>query len=242
MRLKNFLKEQDGGATPGGEGFVDAGTGTTTKNIEPFISKIGTAPVSRFKKKKKKRIFYNESKDNFIMDIYDVLSNNTLNESLVPDFIFNNIKSVGDKIGFKIKRSDTLFNYIGYAEREIVELFNLVCLYIIAGPTDKSSLKSEIKKSVSGINRKRLVAFFIQADKLTLGLVAFVGKIIQNITGVEITSYNKWVSNIEYIIVHLDDVKSVLDTMNPTPEEISAFDNLYNLILKTKKEVEDIKK
>jgi hypothetical protein len=39
----------------------------------------------------------------------------------------------------------------------------------------------------------------------------------------------------------LNKVKKVLMTMNPTEEEIIAFDKLYNVIMKTKTEIEQAK-
>lgn len=245
MRLKKFLREEGEGGAPGGggEGYSEVGSGaTTTPNVSPFWNKVMKAPVRRKKKLKKKKeldIDKNLSlNDNILLDLYEIATCNHLNEDIVPDFIFNNIQSAGKKVGFKIKRSDTLFDYLASGGKEIVNLFNLICLYIIASEPEKTNVKNDIKTELKKINRRRLIAFILQIDKLSFGLTSIVRHILMAVFGLEVTTYNKWAKDIEYIMTHLDKIKKVLMSMNPTPEEIQALDNLYDVILKTKEEVE----
>lgn len=247
MRLKRYLQEDgEGGGAPGAGGNTVAGSGTgpanTTTNIAKFWSKIGSSPIRRVKKKKKKE-YEEELSDNIFLDFSEVLSHShRLNEAVVPDSVFQNIRRVGEKIGFKINKSDTVWDYIARGEKEIVEIFDLVCLYILA--TDegsKNELKIEIKQALLSVNRKRIVAFFVQLDKFTFGIVALVRRVIQNVFGVEITSYNQFQQDIDYILTHLGKVKKVLLKLDPTKEEMGAYNHLYDVIMKTKEEVEKSK-
>lgn len=250
MRLNQFLKEQDGaGGTPSpignnssGEGYREIGSGaTTSKNIAPFINKVFNTPARRRIKKKKKDIPEIVLKDNIIQDLCDCASHHRLNEAILPDFIFKNIKDVGSKIGLNVKRSDTFFDYIADAEREIQELFNLICLYILATPQNKVELKAEIKTNLKKINHQRLMAFLLMMDKMTFGLTSLIRHVLMGVFGLEISTYNKWSSDITYILSHLDKVKDVLMKLSPTSDEVTAFNHLYDVILKTKAEIEKSK-
>lgn len=232
QRFIKFLIEQEAS----GEGYVEApqsGPATTTNNVVKFYDKIGSKPARRLRKKKKK------TEDNIYEDFYTVIWYNTLNEaSILPDFVFNTIKSVGEYIGLKVKKSDSLIDYLSSAEEEFVRLYNLLCLYIIATGNEKAKLKADIKKELKKVNIKRFTAFLLQTEKLAFGLTSIVRHLLMTIFGVEITSYNKWVTDIEYILTHLKKIKDVLSTMNPTKEELDAFDRLYDVIVKTKSEIE----
>lgn len=239
MRLKRFLQEQDG---CGGEGMAEVGTGaTTTDNVEKYWSKMGSKPARRFKKKKR-RMFVPETKmnDNIIQDLCDmVLLFDNLNEAkIVPDFLFNNIKKVGSMVGLNIKRSDSLIDYVSSAEAEIQELFNLLCLYILAPKEEKPKMKAEIKAKLKKVNTRRLAAFFMLVDKMAFGMTSIIRHLLIGVFGVEISTYNKWSSDISYILSHLEKIKSVLMSLSPTQEEIDAFNHFYDVVVKTKEEIE----
>lgn len=245
MRLKNYLKEEGEGSR--GEGIADPIAATTTDKIEPFFNKIGVSMVRRKGKGKKKKFkipddYKNENIDNIFLDMYNILAQYELNEDIVPDSVFNNIKTVGNKVGFKVRKSDTLFDYLSAAEEEIGNIFNLVCLYIIArNATVRNELKTEIKQALSKINTRRLVAFFIQLDKFTIGIVSIVRRVLQNVFGIEISSYNSWAKDIEYVLSNMEKIRQVLMKMNPTPAEIAAHGVFLDMILRTKAEVESKK-
>ena len=243
MRLKKYLKEEgEGGA---GEGMAEVGSGasTTTGDIEKFWSKMGSKPARRIKKKKKRRMFVPETKmnDNIIQDFCDmVLLSNRLNEvKIIPDFLFQNIKKVGALVGLNIKRSDSLIDYISSAESEIQELFNLLCLYILAPKEEKPAMKAEIKSNLKKVNTRRLAAFLMLVDKMAFGITSIIRHLLIGVFGVEISTYNKWSSDISYILSHLEKIKSVLMSLSPTKEEIEAFNHFYTIVIKTKEEIEN---
>lgn len=244
MRLIRFLKEEGEG---GGEGMAEVGNGTTTNDIAPFYNKIMSKPVRRvdkgWRKKKKKKKEVNEEylDDNMLQDLIDGLEYGKINEAMIPDVVFNNIKSAASKVGFKVKRSDSIFDYLASAGSEIQELFSLICQYIVAEKENKSELKSQIKTALGKINHRRITAFVLMLDKMTFGLTSIVRHILMYVFGIEITTYNKWENDINYILTHLGKVKKVLMGMSPTEEEIIAFDKLYNVIMKTKTEIEQAK-
>lgn len=241
-RLIKFLIEQEGGmvsGNTGGEGYEtipDSGPATTTKNVSKFYNKIGEPARRKPKKKRKKFTTYIDINDNIIQDICEL--HNKLNESVIPDVLFNNLKSVASKVGFKVKQSDSIWDYISSAEIEIQEIFNLLCLYVLADKENKSSLKSDIKAAIKKVNTKRFTAFVLMLDKMSFGLTSILRHILMAVFGIEITTYNKWDSDITYILAHLDKIKKVLMRMNPTEEEIRALDKLYRVITDTKEEIE----
>ena len=257
MRLNNYLFEDGlssgngsvGGTNtngvegnPGTGGSV--GGGTTTKNIAKFYNKIGSEPARRKKKKKRRRLMDtdDELNDNIIQDIY-MLASYKINEGIVPDIIFNNVREVGKKVGLNVKRSDTFFDYLEVAGKEFIDLYNLLCLYLLSStPSERSSLKSDIKQELSKVNGRRLTAFILMADKMSFGITSLIRHILMSVFGIEISTYNKWDSDISYILSHLSNVGKVLMKMSPTDEEIEAYNNLYNIILKTKEEVESSRK
>ena len=115
MRLVRFLREDGEGS--GGEGMAEVGNGTTTNDITPFYNKIMNKPVRRVdkgwkKKKKKKDVNEEYLDDNMLQDLVDALEYGKINESMIPDNLFNPIKSAASKVGFKVKRSDSIFDYL----------------------------------------------------------------------------------------------------------------------------------
>lgn len=245
MRLIRFLKEEGEGS--GGEGMAEVGGGTTTDNIAPFYNKIMNKPVRRvdkgWKKKRKKKSDINEEylDDNMLQDLVDGLEYGNINEAMIPDRVFDNVKSAASKVGLKVKRSDSIFDYLASAGVEMQELFSLLCQYIIAEKENKSALKAQIKTALGKINHRRITAFVLMLDKMTFGLTSIVRHILMYVFGIEVTTYNRWENDINYILTHLGKVKKVLMTMSPTEEEIIAFDKLYNVIMKTKLEIEQAK-
>jgi hypothetical protein len=244
MRLVRFLREDGEGS--GGEGMAEVGNGTTTNDITPFYNKIMSKPVRRVdkgwkKKKKKKDVNEEYLDDNMLQDLVDALDYGRLNEAMIPDNLFNPIKSAASKVGFKVKRSDSIFDYLVSAGVEIQELFSLLCQYVVSEKENKSSLKAQIKTALGKINHRRITAFVLMLDKMTFGLTSIIRHILMYVFGIEITTYNKWENDINYILNHLNKVKKVLMNMSPTEEEIIAFDKLYNVIMKTKVEIEQAK-
>lgn len=244
MRFLEYIFEEGnvgGNVGAGGEGYVDSTPATTTKNIEPFYNKIGSAPARR-KKKRKKHLFQPVTNEHILSDLYNVFIYNKLNEGAIKDTLFNNIKLVGSKLGLKVKKAESLFDYIASGEKEMFEFFNLICLYLLANnSSDRNSISNEIRTSFKKINKKRFTAFIMQLDKVSFGLTSIVRHILMSLTGIEITTYNTWEKDINYIISQLDKVRKVLLEMGPTDEEIKAFDGLYNIITRTKYEIESSK-
>lgn len=179
---------------------------------------------------------YVDINDNIFKDLSDILIKES---TIVPDSVFYNIKLIGDKVGLKIKRSDTVFDYLESAGKEVAKIIGLVCQYIVTrDKTEKETLKNTIKSEIDSVNRKRIASFFMEVDKATFGLLSIVRLVLRNIFGVEITNYKKWSKDIEYVLSKLDSIKKVLMGMNPTKEEIDAFNNFYDVVIKTKEEYE----
>lgn len=102
-------------------------------------------------------------------------------------------------------------------------------------------MKAEIKSKLKKINTRRLAAFFMLIDKMAFGITSIIRHLLIGVFGVEISTYNKWSSDISYILSHLEKIKSVLMSLSPTQEEIDAFNHFYDVVIKIKEEIEKSK-
>lgn len=171
--------------------------------------------------------------NNFI-NIY-CLSNNELNEMSTETF--NVIKKVGDKLGVRVKKSESIFTYLKRAGKNLNDLFRLSCLYLLTDITDNKSrdlIVKDAKEIINKIDRKELVAFLLQIDKASFGLTAHIRHIFQSVFGLEIATYNKWLEDREYIEKELRHIKSIMKKM--------GLDNTkeMDLLLKFQNGIEDL--
>ena len=171
--------------------------------------------------------------NNFI-DIY-CLSNNELNEMSTETF--NIIKKVGDKLGVRVKKSESIFTYLKRAGNNFNDLFRLASLYLLTDVIDSKSRANIVKDAKDVINkldRKELIAFLLQIDKASFGLTAHIRHVFQSIFGLEIATYNKWLEDKEYIEKELRHIKFVMNKM--------GLDNTkeMELLLKFQKGIEEL--
>lgn len=152
------------------------------------------------------------------------LQNNRIDE--VSDKTFEVIKSLGKKLGFKIKKTNTLFDYLKRAEREFETILRLASLYMmtdVSDPSTRKKLLSDIKNEVKKVNKKELLAFFMQLDKSLLGTTAIPRHVLASILGIEITTYNRWLGDVDYIDKEIRHIKKVLKRMPGTDKEIELI-------------------
>lgn len=171
--------------------------------------------------------YLNEDICNIFGDLYYIM-----NENVVTDKINHSLEVVANKFGLRIIKSKSLVSYISDAERGVVELFNLLCLYLIANKEGRSEIKSEIIQKLKSVNKRELTDFLVKMDTMFFGVTSLVRHLLEATFGINITSYEHWTSNVQYIISNLKKVRDVLIKMEANDEEMNAFDNLYDVILK----------
>jgi len=167
-----------------------------------------------------------------LLDIlYYIKEKPIITEGIVPDILFNSISNLGSKLGFKIKRTNSLFTYLSKAEDNLTDLVTYLTLYALANNSkQREELKDDIKNQLAHINKKELTDFFMMLDKGFFGLSSLLRNFLISVFGVEITTYKKWVGDLEFIQNKLKEIKIALLRLNPTKEEMSAFEDFENII------------
>lgn len=132
------------------------------------------------------------------------------------------IKSVGEKLGLKVLKSDSLFDYLKRAGKLIDDLVRLASIYLLTDIRNKK-IKSEIvrdaRKIIKKIDKKELMAFLMQLDRSTLGITAHLRHITMSIFGVEITTYNRWLKDVDYLKSEIKNLKAALNRLEGVEDE-----------------------
>lgn len=126
---------------------------------------------------------------------------------------FEAIKKAGNKLGFKVKKSDTLFDYIKKFGTGFEDLLRYACLYLYTDVRDSSirkELVQDMKQTLKGVNKEELTAFFMQLDRASFGLTGHLRHIFMSLFGIEITTYNKFVTDKEWLEKEFKDIEDVL--------------------------------
>ena len=154
-----------------------------------------------------------------------------LNET--SDQTLKALRSVGDKLGLKVVRSDSLFDYLkraGKATDDLVRLASLYLLTDISNSKFKSEIVRDAKKILKKLDKREIMAFIMQLDRSTLGITSHLRHITMSVFGVEITTYNHWLKNVDYLKNEIKNMKITLKGMQGTEDEIKALKYFENLV------------
>ena len=131
------------------------------------------------------------------------------------------IKKAGDKLGLNVKESETVFSYIKKFGGGFEDFLRYACLYLYTDVRDSGS-------------RKELAAFLMQLDRASLGLTSHIRHILMSLFGIEIATYNNFVSDREYIEKNFKKVEKVLkkgkfdSEVDELRELLDKIKNRYN--------------
>lgn len=137
------------------------------------------------------------------------------------------LKLLGKKMGFKVKPSKSLIDYMKQAEGGLEDLLRYATLYMMTDVKDKQSRKElvgDAKKVLKGIEKRDLAGFLMQLDKVSLGLSSHIRHIFQSVFGIEITTINNWLDDAKYLEKELRHIRRVLNRMDNTEGELRALD------------------
>lgn len=133
------------------------------------------------------------------------------------DETFAKLQALGHKVGVRVNRTKTFQDLMGGAGKGLTNLMKLVFDYSlhadILDPAPRKKLEADIKAQFSKVRKEDVVAFMVNLDKTFLGITAIPRHILQNILGVEFTSYNNWASNHDYVRDNMRRIISVLKDM-----------------------------
>lgn len=166
-----------------------------------------------------------------------LLQNNRVDE--VSDKTFEVMERLGKRMGFKIKKSNTLFDYLRQAGGKFETILRLASLYLltdISAGEERKEIAQDIKNEIKKVNKKDLMAFFMQLDKALLGFTSIPRHVLMSILGIEITTYNRWMDDVDYIDKETRHIKKVLKRMPGTDKElelIKKFEKSFHEMIKS---------
>jgi len=150
---------------------------------------------------------------------------------------FKEIKAAAKKLGLRVNRSDSLFDYLKSASRFVNDLFRSAVLYAsteMSNRSMKNVLKKDMKDAFKRMNKKEIAAFLLTLDKSTIGLTAHLRHILQGILGIEVTGYYQLhqahLQNILNLKHELKALKKHLTSRNAPPEDMKIIGHFESLI------------
>jgi len=151
---------------------------------------------------------------------------------------FINIKKAGEKLGLNVKKSKSLVDYLKGADKKIGELLRYSTMFLATDIGDNKTRKKIIgwmREALRSIDKRDVIGFLIQLDKVSFGLTSHIRHMFQSLFGVEVTTYNDWKSNYDYVENELRKIKEVLSKAGASEEEMKAVGNLENIIKSARK-------
>jgi len=154
-----------------------------------------------------------------------------IDESLIPDTVFNDLVKAGSKVGFRIKRSDTFFDFLKNTEKILQDVVVDIVKYIASNDSgEKEKLKRKITTDLNHMDKRKIIAFLINLEKISFGYVGIVKNLVLGFIGVEITTYNRLRDNRSYILEQLLKIREVLEKSPDNKDEIEAWEVFFNII------------
>jgi hypothetical protein len=195
------------------------------------------------KKTRLQHYLYIEHTHNLLFEFLDILryceeNNKILTENIISDTLYNVLKKVGGKLGFKIKRTDSIFTYLTKAEEGLDELVMYLTLFIMSHSSEeRNELKQNIKDLLNRINKKELTNLLLLLDKSFFGFSSMLRNLLIGVFGVEITTYKRWEPDMEFINDKIKEIRKALMRTNPTEDEIDALNKFQELINKANENI-----
>jgi hypothetical protein len=174
------------------------------------------------------------------------LNNNTLNDYIMicesiginemSGDTYDKIVEIGKKMGFKVKKSKTLMDYFKGAGSGLEDLLRYATLYMMTDVGDSKTRKElvrDAKRTIKSVNKKDVAAMLIMLDKVSLGLTSHVRHIFQGVFGIELSTVNYWMDDVEYIEKEIKNIRVVLNRMGGMDKELAALDRFESSLKDT---------
>jgi len=150
---------------------------------------------------------------------------------------FEEIRLAAKRLGLRINRSDSIFDFLKDVGSTTSDFFRAAVLYASTDMKDKKTKQgfvSDMKSSLSRINKKEMTAFLLILDKSTLGLTSHVRHILQGLFGIEVTGYYQLYQQHQQNIINMRrELKTLRDHMskrNAGPEDMKIVSHFEMLI------------
>lgn len=149
---------------------------------------------------------------------------------------FDTIKKLGAKLGFHVKKSDSLFDYLKRAGKGVNDLFRTAVLFGMTDIKDSKSRKElvgDAKKTLSKVNKKEVAAFLMQLDRGTIGLTGPIRHILMSFFGIELATYNQMKDDLTWLKDESKLIRKKLNKMGMAKSQeyelIKKFENLITV-------------
>jgi hypothetical protein len=136
---------------------------------------------------------------------------------------FETLKRAADKLGFRLHKSETIFDYFKKMGRGMNDLLRTASLFMLTDIKDRKTravLIKDAKKIIKKANKKEITAFLMQLDKATLGITSHLRHIITSVFGLELTTYMRFVPDTDYIEAELKRVREVMRKKGMSDDDI----------------------
>jgi len=150
---------------------------------------------------------------------------------------FEEIRIAAKKLGLRVNRSDSVFDFLKDVGGTVSDFFRSAVLYASTDINDKKTKQtfvSDMKSSFKRINKKEMTAFLLVLDKSTLGLTSHVRHIMQGLFGIEVTGYYQLYQQHQQNIINmrreLKTLKAHMDSRNAGPDDMKILTHFGNLI------------
>lgn len=172
--------------------------------------------------------YINEQELNILGFIYLI---DNINEN--DDFV-SKLQQFGNKVGIKVAKTKTFQSDLKKAGSGVLTLMKMVIDYSFhADVMDKSArnkLIQDMKSQFSKVNKQEVVAFLVNMDRTFFGITSIPRHILQNIVGVELTTYNNWKTDLNYIDTSLVKIITVLNKMGDN-DNVKIAKQLYTNVV-----------
>ena len=176
--------------------------------------------------------------ENYLDNKFDVLEGliiltDTPELNEMPDSVMLLIKDLGKKAGIKVKKTNTIFHYLGKAGKATTDLLKYATLYSITDIKDKekrASLVKDMKGAMQKVDKRDISSFFMRLDKAAFGLTSIPRAVLMNLFGIEVGTPGSWMEDKAYIQTRLNNVRITLKRMGDTEKELKILDRLEKSI------------
>jgi len=144
------------------------------------------------------------------------------------------LKAAAAKMGLRLKRTETIWDYIKKGGTWFEDFFRLISLYLLTDVTDSKTrklIKKYAKAHLKSVNPKEVAAFILQLDRGLFGLTAHIRHILMSVFGIEVATYNKWLNDPTYIEKEFRHVKYVAAKRGIPSKHIAAIDKLQHQLI-----------
>jgi len=150
---------------------------------------------------------------------------------------FEEIRLAAKKLGLRVNRSDSIFDFLKDVGNVTSDFFRSAVLYASTDLSDKKTkgiFKADMKSALSRITKKEMSAFLLTLDKSTIGITSHVRHIMQGLFGIEVTGYYQLYQQHKQNIINMRRELKVLRThMNKRgadPQDMKIVSHFENLI------------